>query len=204
MSFFPIFTEIGGRCILVCGSGAHAVEKTERLIPFGAQICVIAPEIPEKIRNTPGVYIEEHKFTEKDLKKDPVFVVAAESDAENLRILEICRRHRVWVNAVDQPEACDFIFPSLISKGDLTIGISTGGTSPTAAVMLRQQIESLLAQETASILASMPRVRAILREQIQSQSDLKAALRKAVAKAFYEDRPLTDAEILSCIPEKEG
>ncbi len=203
MSFFPLYTEIGGRCVLVCGSGAHALEKIERLMPFGAEICVIAPEIPETIRSIAGIRMEQHAFTQEDLQKDPVFVIAAESDAENLRILEICRRHRVWVNAVDQPDACDFIFPSLISKGDLTIGISTGGTSPTAAVMLRRQIEELLPKETAAILAAMPQTRSILREHTQNKAELKAALRKAVEKAFCEDRPLTQEEILRCVPEKE-
>lgn len=203
MSFFPIFTELNGQSVLVCGGAKHAQEKIERLMPFGAKIFVVSKEISPEILDIEGITVEQHAFSQEDMEKDPVFVVAAESDEENLRIRKICHENHVWVNAVDQPQACDFIFPSLISRGDLTIGISTGGTSPTAAVMLRRQIESMLPEKTAAILASMPETRRILKMNTENNAQLKAALHKAVELAFSEDRPLSEQEILLCAQEEK-
>jgi precorrin-2 dehydrogenase/sirohydrochlorin ferrochelatase len=45
------------------------------------------------------------------------------------------------VNAVDQPEDCNFIVPAIVRRGDLVIAISTTGKSPALAKMLRERLE---------------------------------------------------------------
>ena len=52
--------------------------------------------------------------------KDVFLVVAATDDRQtNQKISRLCRERGILVNAVDQPEDCDFIFPSYLKEGDV-------------------------------------------------------------------------------------
>lgn len=49
MKYFPMFIELEGREVLVCGGGSHGVEKVKRLQPFGPRIRVISEKILDQM-----------------------------------------------------------------------------------------------------------------------------------------------------------
>ena len=125
MALFPFFVNIKEKEGFIIGTGKHAQEKIERLKPFEPKLRVIP----------------EGKFSEKDLESIPAFVIVAGEDAEeNHRIARICREKRILVNVVDDQEYCDFVFPSLITHGNLTVGVCTNGASPATGVLLKQKL----------------------------------------------------------------
>ncbi len=195
MSCFPLFMELEGREVLVCGGSGHALEKLQRLAHTGARLRVVSPCISQTIQNLNGITFEERPFEERDLDSGPAFVIAAESSEENLRIRSICQAHHVLVNAVDQPEACDLIFPALVSAGELSIGICTGGRSPTVAVMLKEQIRELIPDHIAEILDWLPSARNTVWAAVEDRAAQRSALRGIAAKCFELDRPLTPDEL---------
>ncbi len=80
-----------------------------------------------------------------DFDPRPALVVAATDDAEeDERIAYLTKAHGVPVNVVDQPALCDVVIPSIVERGDVAIGISTGGAAPVLGRRLRERIESLL------------------------------------------------------------
>ena len=50
-------------------------------------------------------------------------------------------------NAVDDPAYCDFYAPSVVSRGDFQIAISTGGHSPALAQRIRKGLEQQFGPE---------------------------------------------------------
>src|SRR5574342_131614 len=48
----------------------------------------------------------------------------------------------IQVNAADDPAHCDFILPSVLRRGPLSVAVSTGATSPAMARMVREELES--------------------------------------------------------------
>ena len=48
------------------------------------------------------------------------------------------------MNVVDDQPLCSFIFPSIVDRSPLLVAISSGGTAPVLARVLREKIEALL------------------------------------------------------------
>ncbi|MBQ9991152.1 MAG: hypothetical protein IJP31_09480 [Lachnospiraceae bacterium] len=85
--------------------------------------------------------------------RKPFFVIAADEDREeNRRIALLCRKKGILVNAVDDGEYCDFIFPALIARGSFSLGICTGGASPATGVLLKKRMEKQIPENIEEIL----------------------------------------------------
>ena len=134
MSYFPFFMDLEGREGLVIGGGSVALRKVEKLRPYGAKLTVIAPKILPELKKTEEISCMEIPFTPTALE-GKMFVIAASDDPEvNHEAALLCRERGILVNVVDDKEECSFLFPALVKRGELSVGISTGGASPSAAV----------------------------------------------------------------------
>jgi precorrin-2 dehydrogenase/sirohydrochlorin ferrochelatase len=57
------------------------------------------------------------------------------------------------------PSECNFIAPSVVRRGPLTIAISTGGTSPAMAKALRKELEALYGGLFSDYLGFVKKIR---------------------------------------------
>ena len=170
MNRFPLSIDLAGKPVFLIGNGPQIRAKAEKLAPFGA------------------VLIQKDTFTPDDAGHTPAMVIVGDTDvAQAEGIYALCCRHRIPVNVVDVPRLCTFYFPALITRGDLTVSISTGGGSPAAAACLRQKLEDALPSNTEDILDWACRHREELRT--------RGVLKQAIAAALANNRPLTDEEI---------
>lgn len=179
MALFPFFIDIEGKEGLIVGTGKHAQEKIQRLKPFGP-----------KLRMIP-----EGEFSESDLESLPAFVIAAGEDGEeNHRIANLCKEKRIPVNVVDDKEYCDFIFPSLIAKGNLSIGICTNGASPATGVLLKKKVEDQIPDHIEEILDFLQEVRTIIAETLTDKKQRYKFYYELSEICMRENRPLTEEE----------
>lgn len=177
MGYFPICMDIRGKTVLLVGQGPQTDEKLRKLLPFGPVIRRI------------------EMLTEAELTEDVAFVVAGDLPGTvAARISQLCQKHRVPVNVVDQPALCTFSFPALISRGNLTVSVSTGGGCPGAAGYLARQLEESLPDRTEEILDWLSALRQTLYET-EDKNTARRKLQAATQRAFREGRPLTDAEL---------
>ena len=152
MPLFPIFIDLKGRRALIVGGGRVALRKAERLMPYGADICAVAPEFEDAFRSLSGVTLLERRFEPGDIE-GAALVIAATDDGElNDAVSELCQWENVPVNVVDDLEKCSFVFPALVQRGELSVGISTGGASPSAAQYVRRGVEQLVPEGFEGIL----------------------------------------------------
>ena len=76
---------------------------------------------------------------------DAVLAVSATGLADvDERVAEAAKARGVPVNVVDRTELCSFVFPAIVDRDPVVIGISSGGASPVLIRRLRERIESLL------------------------------------------------------------
>lgn len=147
MSVFPLFIDLKGKKCIIIGGGNVAARKVEILLQFGAHLVVISPElIPElEAHKEKGAFIHiDRLYYDKDIE-GAFLVIAATSDNEaNEMIYNAAVKLNIFVNVVDDPKKCTFIFPSVIKKDDLVIGVSTSGSFPMLSKKLRKKIENIV------------------------------------------------------------
>lgn len=195
MAYFPMFIELEGRRVLIVGGGKMALDKVRKLTDFGPSITVLAPEIRPEIAAIPGLALVFRTFSPEDIDDDYAFVIAATDDnAVNREIASRCRELRIPINVVDTQEECSFIFPSLVRRGPLSIGISTGGASPAAAVRIKREIDRALPASTEAILLWLRSLRGHIRGSTQTEAQRKSLYQTLLAEALRLDRPLTEEE----------
>jgi len=200
MAYFPFFTDLSGKEGLIVGGGTVALRKIEKLLPFGPSLTVCAAVLRPELREMSELKLQLHSFT-PDLLEGMAFVIAATDDREvNHHVAACCRERGIPVNVVDDPDACTFLFPALVKHGDLTVGISTGGASPSAAVWVKERIEEILPERMDEILACLAELRCRMREKGESCSGIYAAAFEACIRL---GRPLTDEELNTLTKEEQ-
>jgi len=145
MGFYPIALELEGRPCLVVGGGAVAERKVEALLEAGARVTVVSPTVTPHLASWAHegkIHRVARAWERGDLAGHALVFVATDDGAVNAEVASEGRRGGVWVNAADDPDHCDFILPSVLRRGALTVTVSTGGTSPALARAIREELET--------------------------------------------------------------
>lgn len=199
MTCFPMFIDLNTKPVLVVGGGNVALRKVQKLVPYGAAITVVAPEILAEIEQLPSVKICKRAFCESDLEMWPELVIAATDDTElNDKISTLCKTKKIPVNVVDDPEKCTFLFPALVHQGDFSAGICTGGASPTAAVYYKERLQALLPENLDEILAWLESKRQEMKKNVPDQAKRAKIFRALFESCIEKGRALTESELDLC------
>lgn len=201
MGYFPFFIQLQNVPGLIVGGGTVALRKAEKLLPYGPKITVVAPEINPELAGLPGLTLARRPFRPEDVE-GMSFVIAASGDAAlNRQVARLCRERGIPVNVVDDKEACSFLFPALVKRGELSVGISTGGSSPTAAIWLKEQIAQLLPEGLEDILAWLEEQRPLLKARWPEERARARGFASLFAACLEVGRPLTEEERETCFKE---
>lgn len=178
MAYFPFFIDLTGKPGLIVGGGEVAARKVEKLLPYGPQLTVVAPDLCWEITETAGLVCLLRPFRAEDLAGQTFVIAATDRREENRRIATLCREKNIPVNVVDDREACTFLFPALVRRGPLSVGISTGGASPTAAVYVKEQLRAMLPDDLEDTLIWLEGQRERVRQTVpeEKRSKVFAAL----------------------------
>ncbi len=149
MKYFPLNIELNKKPVLLIGGGEVAERKLDLLVKADACLTVVSPSFTdylltfEKKDNITFVHSEYNSSLIGEGKYS--FIIAATNNEDlNKQIAKDANARNILVNVVDRPEICDFIFPSILERGPITVSVSTGGASPVLARMLRTKLETLI------------------------------------------------------------
>ena len=118
--------------------------------------------------------------------RDSAVVIAATGVGEvDAAVAHAARRKRgVLVNVVDRPAECDFIFPSVLRRGQLQIAVSTGGRSPALAREIRRRLERLFGPEHTGLVERVGEDRKRARAAATTRAARMSAGERVVAAAL--------------------
>lgn len=169
MSYFPFFMDVSAGEGLIVGGGRVALRKIEKLLPYGPRLTVCALAFLPEIEAIPGLTLVQGPFV-PTLIEGKLFVISATNDnGLNSKIAALCREKRVPVNVVDDREKCTFLFPALVKRGPLSVGISTGGASPSGAVHWKREIDRLIPQDAGELLAYLDGLRKTVKRVVHDE-----------------------------------
>ncbi|MFA5241298.1 MAG: siroheme synthase CysG [Sulfuricella sp.] len=147
MEFLPVFLDIKGKTCAVIGGGDVAARKVSMLLNAGGKVTVVAPELCPTLKRqseSGEIHYVQSRFAPAHLQ-EAIVVIAATDDREvNKQVSEVAKAHRLPVNVVDDPDYCSFIMPSVIDRSPVIVAVSTGGSSPVLARLLRARLETLI------------------------------------------------------------
>jgi precorrin-2 dehydrogenase / sirohydrochlorin ferrochelatase len=162
MSLFPMFLKLSGRPCLVVGAGRVGEPKIGGLVAVGATVKVVAPEATEAVAQwsrAGKIDWQPRRFEPSDLQGVFLVVVATASRELNAGIYRDAQGRGILCNVVDDPAHCDFYYPSVVSRGELQIAISTNGLSPALAQRLRRELERQFGPEYEGWIEALGRER---------------------------------------------
>jgi len=143
MDYLPLFHNLKNRRVLLVGGGEQALRKGRLLAQSGAYLRVTAPDIhPELAALAQQPRLREYQSS--DLDGVCLAIAATDNSALNAIVAREARARDIAVNVVDSPELCSVIFPAIIDRSPLIVAVSSGGTAPLLARLLRARLESLI------------------------------------------------------------
>jgi len=180
---YPVNLLLEGRLCLVVGGGGVAERKADSLLEARATVRVVSPEVTRHLValvDAGQIEWREAEATEADLA-DAFLVILATGDPDlNARLARAADAAGKLVNAVDQPEACNFHVPASIRRGPLLLTISTGGTSPALARRIREELESHFRPEYGQLAELLGRLRQTVNQTHRSQPERARAWERVV------------------------
>ena len=191
MKYFPFFLQLDQLPCLIVGGGSVAERKLDLLIKAKADITVISLEFSDYILDlakTHNIRCIKKEYSNKILEENKYnFVISATNDVSlNERVAKDCKKYNIIVNVVDQPEICDFIFPSILERGDITVAVSTGGASPVLARVLRTKLETMVPGSYGKLAEIVSANRIKVREKMKKFSSNKIFWEKMLNGKFLE------------------
>ncbi|MGH7785338.1 MAG: precorrin-2 dehydrogenase/sirohydrochlorin ferrochelatase family protein [Candidatus Binatia bacterium] len=189
MTYYPIFLRLGGRRCVVIGGGRVAARKVDSLLDAGAVVTVVAPRLTAALAaraERREVEWIERGYAAGDLAGAALAYAATDDEALHARLADDAAAAGILLNVVDRPQWCGFIVPSLLTRGALTVAVSTGGGSPALARRVRQDIERALGPEYERALDVLARLRRHLQARPLSSDDRQRILTGLVASDLLD------------------
>lgn len=167
MRYYPICLDLQNRPVLIVGGGIIAEGKALQILEANANLHLVSPTLTETLRQKVGQGIISYRlgeFTATDLDGKVLIISATNVQAVNEAVAQAAKARGVLCNVVDQPALCDFITPTLVTRGDLQIAISSSGKSPTVALRVKREISELIGEEYQTLLEITAALRAEFRQ----------------------------------------
>lgn len=185
---FPVFLKLNQIQTVVVGGGNVGLEKVEALLKNDpkARIRIIAPLIlpalQELADGSEFIEILNRKVRGGDLKGADLLILATDDYSLHEKLKRKAKKLRLLTNVADTPDLCDFYLGSTVKKGDLKIGISTNGKSPTFAKRFREVLEDILPDSTPELLNQLKTIRDDLKgdfnEKVERLNEITSVLTK--------------------------
>ncbi len=173
MRYYPICLDVKGKKCVIVGGGEVSARKITFLLNCGANIVVISPEINEGINTfVQGKSIEwiERGYKSHDLEGAFFVIVATDDHGLNKQISQEARDKGMLVNVADSAEDSTFILPAVLSRGSLSIAVSTEGKSPALAKKIRDELSIMFGKEYMRFVDLLGSLRQIVKTTFDNES----------------------------------
>lgn len=189
-NLLPVFLKLEELDLLIVGGGFVGMEKLSAVLANSPQtrIRLVAKEISQEIRDLtvdyPNLNLIEKPYEVTDLDGMQIVICGIDDPKISGIVAKDAKEKRVLANIADKPEICDFYLSSVVKKGDLKIGISTNGKSPTVAKRIKEFLNEVIPESIDDILDNMTKIRA----QLKGDFEYKVNKLNEVTSVWKDER----------------
>ena len=144
--YFPLFTDLSHKKIIVIGGGRVAARRIRSLLDFAGEITVIAPEVLPEIQllaESGQILWKKKKYEREDICNRDMVLAATDDEMVNDDVYRACKCWGIPVNTASDRDKCDFYFPGLLCEDEVVMGFCGGG-NPAKTKEMRRKVERLL------------------------------------------------------------
>lgn len=185
--FYPVNLNLDNMEIIIVGGGNVALRKCMNFLDFGKSVTVLAPEFDSRFLELGNkVDLINDIFKEEYIDKFDIVVAATDDKEVNEEIACICRKKSKLINVVDSRDLSDFTVSSYVKRGDLLIGISTGGKIPALSAKIRRDLEEIYDESFVEYVYLLGELREKIIKKYEDKTERKEML-KALVKLDVEE-----------------
>ena len=177
MTAFPLFIELENKPCLVLGGGNVALRKVKTLLKYGADVTVWAKDFLEDFKELEAAgsvkcveRILEFSICDEVLNKFTMVICATSDAVLNHAVCEMAKRQHIWVNSATDKEDSNFIFPAVVVRGNVSVGVSSSSKTPSLTKHVRTKIDALLPEWYADFENRLKELRQMVRQELQTQA----------------------------------
>ena len=185
-NLFPVFLKLENLSLLIVGGGYVALEKLLAVLNNSpkTKIKLVAKEISYDIIELATLHTNlvliQKPFEPLDMDGIDLVFVAINDSQVSQSILQAVHEKGKLANVADKPDLCDFYLGSIVQKGNLKIGISTNGLSPTAAKRIKEMLNESLPDELDELIQNLQ----LVRNQLQGDFKQKVIQLNEITKSL--------------------
>ncbi len=201
MALYPVNLDINGKLCLIIGGGTVASRKVDGLLPCGAVIRLISPEVNSHIADlirSDVLQWQQRHYRTGDLTGAALVFAATNNPETQSRIVAEARAADILVNVIDSQQACSFQVPASLRQGGLLLTVATGGGSPALAALIKRELESIYGPEYAVLVNMMDAVRGAVVRSGGSPADHKGIFEKLISTELLDCIRREQWDILRC------
>ncbi|MGM0903235.1 MAG: NAD(P)-binding protein [Bacillota bacterium] len=188
MNEYPVMIRLKKKKITVIGGGKVAERKINSLLQAEGNVVVVSPVVTKKIQT----WVENNQLTwfKKEFEPADVtssfLVIAATNKREiNKQVAEAVNKFQL-LNIVDDPDNSNFIVPSSFKQGNLTIAVSTSGSSPGLAKKIKSEIAQQFDETYAEYLEFLRACRDEVKQRVENPEKRRQVLKELLRDEFFE------------------
>jgi siroheme synthase-like protein len=191
-NLYPIFLKLENLQTLLVGAGDVGLEKLTAFLKNSpkANITIVADQVCDEVAaivdRNPNIKLLARKFFISDLRGKDLLILATNDRDLHERTKLAAREKRILTNVADTPDLCDFYLGSVVQKGDLKIGISTNGKSPTFAKRFREYLEEFLPDSLQELVDNLN----TFRNNLKGDFKYKVKALNELTSSFLSKKPL--------------
>ena len=189
---FPVFLKLEELDVLLVGGGNVSLEKLSAMLNNSpdTKVTMVADmfreELLEYVKNYPNVTLIKRKFEFNDLNDRDLVILSTDNPELHTNIKRVTSERHILCNVADTPNLCDFYLGSIVQKGDLKIGISTNGKSPTMAKRMREFLDDIIPENVQQLLENLREIRKSIKGDFQEKIRIMNEVTEGMVKGKKE------------------
>lgn len=174
---YPVFLKVHQLETLLVGAGNVGLEKLSFLLKSSpnAKVTIVSKDFLKEIvtiaKDNSNIKMVQDAYNDEYLNEKHLVIAATDDKEVNKKVYHDAKKRYLLVNVADTPEYCDFYLGGIVTKGNIKIGISTNGKSPTTAKRLRQLFEEIIPDDINEMVENINKYRDTLKGDFEEKVD---------------------------------